>query len=133
MRLPKKSYFIAALLIAFLTLSFTAVYFYIGHKAFLAQRHHLLCEVLRAGMSKNEVVNVLRQVGDFRIDEIENTSNSFALAIIFTNPDIQKRNGYFLVVFINGKYARAVVPHGSDNPEYVCDFSNAVGSMVDSP
>ena len=38
---------------------------------FLNARHHLLCEVLKPGMSEDEVISVLNQVGEFTISRGE--------------------------------------------------------------
>ena len=91
----------------------------------LNERHHLLCEVLKPGMSENEVLIVLKQVGDFTMNRGEWGGGYIALDINFT--DAKARNQYdsFSVVFLDYKYARAVVPHASDKPEVICDFYQA--------
>ena len=79
------------MLIALLMMFSTATYFYLKFQAFQARRQHLLCEVLRPGMTKNEVLSVLHEVGDFRVDEMDWTSGSFAVYVIFADPVIIRR------------------------------------------
>jgi hypothetical protein len=131
--MSKKAYLFTALLLGLLALVLTVTYFYLKHQEFLSQRHHLLCEDLRPGMSKDDVLNILNQIGDFKVNEVDWSNAFFALDISFKNPNILAKYGYFSVVFIDNKYARAVVPHGSDNPEYICNFYRATESIIGTP
>jgi hypothetical protein len=108
-------------------------YFYLNHQEFMAQRHHLLCEILQPGMSKDEVLSNLQQVGKFTMNEVDSSSGFVALDINYTDPRVVGQYGYFSVVFIDSRYVRAVVPHGSDNPEYICDLYQASRSVTISP
>lgn len=92
------------------------------YRLFLNARHHLLCEVLKPGMSESEVLIMLNQTGDFTMSRGEWGGGYIALDINFTDAKIRSRYGYFSVVFFDYKFVRAVVPHASDNPENICDF-----------
>ena len=100
---------------------------------FLNARHHLLCEVLKPGMSESEVVIVLKQIGDFTVSRGEWSNGDVVLSINFTDAKVRNRYGLFSVVFFDNKYARAVVSHGSDNPEIICDFYQSTQSIVETP
>ena len=89
---------------------------------FLNVRHHLLCEVLKPGMSESEVLIILKQTGDFTMSRGEWGGGYIALDIHFMDATVRDRYGFFSVVFFDYKYARAVVPHASDKPEIICDF-----------
>jgi len=129
----KKVCILIACALVLLIILIPAAYFY-RHQQFLIRRHHLVCEVLKAGMSKSEVFSVLQQVGDFKVDEYEDSqSGFFALDIRFTDPKVLKNYGYFSLVFIDYKYERAVVPFGSGPPEYICEFSQPTGSITVTP
>jgi len=122
-----------ALVLVFLIILIPAAYYY-QHQQFLTRRHHLLCEVLKASMSKSEVLSVLQQVGDFKVDEYEDLqSGFFALDIRYTDPKVLKNYGYFSLVFIDYKYERAVVPFGSGPPEYICEFYQPARSITVTP
>jgi hypothetical protein len=108
-------------------------YLLVEHQAFLIRRHHLLCEVMQPSMSRNDALSVLRQVGDFTANEYDSTDRFFALDIQFTDPRVLKRYGYFSIVFIDNGYARAVVPHGSDNSEFICDFYQVTAPATWTP
>ena len=129
----KKVRILIVLVLVFLIVLIPAVYFY-KHQQFLTRRHHLLCEVLKAGMSKSEVLIVLQQVGDFKVDEYEDLqSGFFALDITYTDPKVLENYGYFSLLFIDYKYERAVVPFGSGPPEYICEFYQPTGSIAVTP
>jgi hypothetical protein len=133
MAMWKKVRILIVLVLVFLIVLIPAVYFY-KHQQFLTRRHHLLCEVLKAGMSKSEVFIVLQQVGDFKVDDYEDLqSGFFALDIRYTDPKVLENYGYFSLVFIDYKYERAVVPFGSGPPEYICEFSHPTGSIAVTP
>jgi len=123
---------LASLTTSVLVLSIAA-YFYKTHQDFLAQRHHLLCDVLRPGMSRDQVLHVLQQEGDFTMREADWPGGFFALDIQFTNPKVLHKYGYFSVVFIDYKYTRAIIPRGSDSPEFICDFYQAIESITQTP
>ena len=129
----RKNIFIV-LSLGLLMILLATTYFYLRYQERLAQRHHLLCEVLKPGMSKDEVISLLNQAGNFTIRQAEWSSGDFALDIIFTDLNVKQRyGGFFSVVFFDYKYARAVVSHGSDNPEYICDFYQATQSVTETP
>ena len=100
---------------------------------FLNARHHLLCEVLKPGMSESEVLIVLKQTGDFTVSRGEWSNRDVVLSISFTDAKVKNRYGLFSVVFFDYKYARAVVSHGSDNPEIICDFYQSTQPIAETP
>jgi len=113
--MQKRQYVLLAIIIVMALLGFR-------YLMFLDARHHLLCEVLKPGMSEDEVIRVLNQVGEFTMNRGEWNGGSIDLGISFTNANVRNKYGRFSIVFFDYKYARAVVSHGSDNPEYICDF-----------
>jgi hypothetical protein len=120
--MSRKVYVLVPVLLICLVILLPTVYFYLKHQVLVNQRHHLLCEVLKPDMAKDQVLSVLKQEGNFTVNEVDWPSEFFALDINFTDPALLAKYGHFSVVFIDYKYKRAVVPHGSDNPEIVCNF-----------
>lgn len=100
---------------------------------FLNARHHLLCEVLKPGMSESEVLVILKQTGDFTMSRGEWDNGDIVLSINFTDAKVRDRYGFFSAVFFDYKYARAVVSHGSNNPEIICDFYQPTQSGAGVP
>jgi hypothetical protein len=100
---------------------------------FLNARHHLLCEVLKPGMSENEVLVILKQTGDFAMNREEWGNGGIVLRINFTDARIRNLYGSFSVVFFDSKYGRAVVSHGSNNPEIICDFYQPSQTVTGMP
>jgi len=131
--MQKRNFIFIAVLIGILTIVLAVTFFYLNHQEFLAQRHHLLCESLKPGMSKDEVLSILEQVGEFTKSEEEWGNGLFVVSIDFTNPKVFNRYGYFTIVFEDNKYMRAVVSHGSDNPEIICDFYQTIESITITP
>jgi hypothetical protein len=131
--MSRKVFSYIAIILGFLIILLTVGCIFLKHQTKVAQRRHLLCEILEPGMSKDEVLNVLHQVGDFTVNEVDWPSAFFALDITFTDPKILDQYGHFSVVFIDYRYARAVIPQGSSPPEYICDFFQATGSITNAP
>jgi hypothetical protein len=128
-----KTYVLRTTALILLLISVAALYFYLKKERQLAQRHHLVCEVLKPGMSKDEVLNTLRQVGYFTTSEGDWGNGNFVVGVNFTDQKIHEQYGNFEVAFENYKYFRAVVPFGSDNPEIICDFYNLLESTTATP
>jgi hypothetical protein len=84
-------------------------------------------------MSEDEVISVLNQVGEFTMSRGEWGGGSIDLGINFTNANVRNKYGFFSIVFFDYKYARAVVSHGSNNPEYICDFYKPSKSSTMTP
>ena len=90
----------------------------------VAARHHLLCEVLKPGMSVDEVVVVLRQAGEFTLNKADWTGGRIELGVNFTDPKGRDLYGAFELGFSDYKYARAYVLV-FDKSEAICNFSQA--------
>lgn len=105
-----------------LTISIIIAVLGLRYLIFLHVRHHLLCEVLKPGMSESEVLIILKQTGEFTMSRGEWSNGDVVLRISFTDAKVRDRYGFFSVVFFDYKYARAVVSHASDKPEVICDF-----------
>jgi hypothetical protein len=86
------------------------------------QRHHLLCEVLKPGMSKNNVLELLKQTGEFSMNYAEWSDGFFEIGISFVDPKAKFLYGSFELGFYKYHYDRAFIKHGSDNYEDICDF-----------
>jgi len=88
----------------------------------VAARQHLLCEVLKPGMSKDDVLNVLKQVGEFKSNEANWPGGLIELGINFTDPKGRDLYGRFVLGFSDYKYASAY-EQVFDISETICDFS----------
>jgi hypothetical protein len=112
--------FVLASMIVFVLVSFLLV----RHRimALEEQRHHLLCDVLRPGMSEEEVINILDQTGEFTLRRSDWPWGDVELGIKFTSPDDIKSIGGFNLGFVNNKYNGAYRRIGSDNIIGICYF-----------
>jgi hypothetical protein len=131
--MSKKLYIFIPLILVCLVITTTGIYFYLKRQNQLAQRHHLVCEVLKPGMSTEEVETGLDQIGSYTISKGDWGNGSIVLGIHFTNPKIDDQYSTFGLAFIDYKYFRAYVEHGSDNPEIICDFYKLVESAAETP
>jgi hypothetical protein len=110
-----------------------ATYSYLKHQEFLAQRHHLLCEILKPEMSKEEVLRVLSQAGVFTTNHAEWLGGYVELGVAFTDPKGREMYGAFDLLFIDDKYVRAYVRLTSDSAELICDFYQPTKSATETP
>jgi hypothetical protein len=85
------------------------------------ERYHLLCEVLRPGMSKEEVLSLLSQVGEYRTRETESGVNGIEISIIYTDPNGEDLYGNFNLLFINNEYYSAFI-RSFDANESICEY-----------
>lgn len=100
------------------------------HLIFLNARHHLLCEVLKPGMSKDEVISVLDQAGEFWMRDTDSPSPNIELHISFTDPIGNFLYGAFDLGFSDYKYDRAyVIGFERESIEVICDFSPPTRSV----
>jgi hypothetical protein len=98
----------------------------IKHKEHLAARHHLLCEVLKPGMSEDEVLGILNQYGEFTMSRADWVGGAtIELGINFTDPKGKDLYGGFDLGFFDYKYAQAYI-RNFDYFEVICDFSQAI-------
>lgn len=83
--------------------------------------HSLLCEDVKPGMSKNEVLNILGQIGDMAVAG-DDSGPIMNLRIVFRDPHLNEIYGDFHVVFSDYKYVGAYVQIGFEQIETVCSF-----------
>ena len=121
--MKKRQYIMISMSIGLLVCIVTSGYLFAKRQILLKERHHLLCEVLKPGMSENEVIAILKQKGDFTTSRSESGGGGdIGLTINFIDSQVKDRYGLFSVVFFDYKYVRAVVSHFDDKPEIICDF-----------
>ena len=130
--MPKKNKLII-LSLGFVMILLAVAFFNLKHQMLLVQRHHLLCEVLRPGMSEDEVLAVLKEMGDFTIRKSEWLGGSIELGINFTDLRSKELYGGFDLSFTDYKYLGAYVRKGSDNVEIICDFYQPTQSIPETP
>jgi len=118
-----------ALLAGLLLISLTAAFSYLKRQERLAQRYHLLCEVLKPGMSKDEVLNILDQVGDFLVLGTEEPGPHIELHVVFTDSIGKDVYGAFDLSFKDYKYVSAYV-RGFENSNVICDFHTQIRSTT---
>jgi len=70
---------------------------------FLNARHHLLCEVLKPGMSESEVLAILKPTGDFTMSRGEWGGGYVELGINFTDTKGSILYGDFVLGFCSLK------------------------------
>ena len=69
--MSKKAYIFITLILGCLVISGTGFYFYLKTQNQIAQRHHLVCEVLKPGMSKEEVKTIINRVGSYTTSQAD--------------------------------------------------------------
>lgn len=95
------------------------------HQQMVAARHHLLCEVLKPGMSMDDVFKILHQAGDYTVSSGIDKSPDAQLHIVFLNPrERDLYGGSFELGFYDYKYHSAYI-RGFDWYETICNFSQA--------
>jgi len=78
-------------------------------------RCYVFRDLLKPGMSRSEVREILSQFGDFRENESSFGEGHTEILIIFTDPGTSRRfGGNIILSFYDGKYARASIPMGSE-------------------
>ena len=132
--MSKRTYTLIGIALGFLIITLVATRLYLNREAMLERRHHLLCEVLKPGMSKDQALTVLGQVGDFTMSEGDWLGGDIELNIGFTDSKVADKYGdFFSLLFIDNKYQRAYVRRGSDNWEVICDFYQPTESPTRTP
>lgn len=125
--MSKKMYILIATLLGFLVISAVATDLYLKHQAALEARHHLLCEVLKPGMSENEVLSILKHAGTFKVNRADWLGGYIELGINFTDPKGRDLYGAFDLGFYDYKYDRAYIEgFERENTEVICDFSQVI-------
>jgi len=119
-------------LMFFLVFLLTAIYF-LTYQVILAQRYYLLCEELKPGMSKDEVLSTLDQAGNYTINQAEWPGGNIELGINFTDLKGSIMYGAFELGFTDYKYNRAYIRHGSDNSAEICDFFSPTQPVSGKP
>lgn len=128
--MSKKRYVFALVLLIILC---TISYFHLKRQNFLTQRHHLLCETLKPGMSKDEILATLSQAGSFTVGDTDSPARFVELRINFTDPNGRDKYGAFELLLIDNKYVRAYVQMTSDDSELICDFYETTQSVTGTP
>lgn len=95
-------------------------------------RYHLLCEVLRPGMSKDQVLSTLKQVGEFTVIGRETTGPLFEFRIVFTDPKDKELYGAFDLAFSDYKYIGAYV-RKFDSSDVICAFYPSIDPAPETP
>ena len=124
--LPRKQGLILAL-IAVIFVLVTVTWSYIEKQRHLAARHHLLCEVLQPGMSKDMVLDILKQVGDIRDLGYEYLGPTYEMEIYFADEKTRETYGVFQVGFTDYKYDSAYV-RGFDTYDVICEFATSTAT-----
>ena len=113
------------LLAGFLIVSLAFTYLYLKRQEYLAERYHLLCEVLKPGMSEDEVIGILHQAGNFTFNRADWDGGIIELGINFTDPRGKKLYGAFEIGFSNYEYQAAYI-RGFESIDVICDFHNQI-------
>ena len=124
MQKRKYIFIILGLTIILLTITYSYLKYHdysLKYQIFLVSRHHLLCEVLKPGMSVDDVLGVLHQKGSFTMNKAEWSKGDIELGINFTDQDGKDSYGLFDLRFYHYKYAEAYVSN-FDYKEIICNF-----------
>jgi hypothetical protein len=118
--MKKAKYIFIAVLVWLLAISLVGAYIYVKRQERSAQRYHLLCEVLKPGMTKDEVLNALKQAGEFTVIGDE-PGSVIALHVVFIDPKGRELYGSFDLGFSDYKYVSAYRLN-FESVESICDF-----------
>jgi hypothetical protein len=79
-----------------------------------ARRQHIFCELLKPGMDKQSVLNILEKFGTFYFgkSELPSEERNFSLHGGYDNPQIVG-DDYFYLIFRDGKYVNVSIQDGS--------------------
>jgi len=106
-------------------ISIATTYLYTKRRERLIQRYHLLCEVLKPNMSKDEVLHVLSQAGEFTAIGAESPGPVIELHIVFTDPIGKELYGAFDLGCSDYKYVAAYI-RGFESSDVICDFYHQI-------
>jgi hypothetical protein len=127
----RKNIFIVLLLVGLLLVSLRVTYLYQKRQERLAQRYHLLCEVLKPGMSREETLAVLEQAGEFVVNGgMDEPGPIIDLYITFTDPVGRETYGAFGLIFNNYQYVGAYTLKSFDVTETICAFNDQIKSAT---
>lgn len=104
---------------------------FLKYQILVAQRHHLLCEVLKPGMSEGEVLEELKQAGTFTKSRAEWSGGLVELGINYTDFKGRELYGGFDLFFIDYKYMRAYLKN-FDYMDMICDFYQPTPSIANT-
>ena len=122
----KRLYKYLAIIVALLIILLAATYLRAEKQERLAARYHLLCEVLKPGMSEDQVLDVLYQQGEFTFNRGDWGQGSIVeLGINFTDPKGKSLYSAFDLRFYNNRYDAAFI-RGFESIDVICDFHNQI-------
>ena len=98
----------------------------------MVQRRHLVCDVLKPGMSINEVLGILHQEGGFTLQKSKWGGGNIDLGINFMDPRGRDLYGGFDLRFIDGKYEQAYQLNPG-TPALICDLTQLTESAAETP
>jgi hypothetical protein len=99
----------------------------------LTPDYRLLCDVLRPGMSEEEVLTTLKSIGDFTINRGTWGDRMIQIGINYSDPEAQAKYGFFYLLFIDNGYVRAgktELVGSSGEKIIICDFQPTVSLTI---
>jgi len=87
----------------------------------LGNLHTLLCEEIKLGMTKEQVVSILEKKGKLKMDGFFNQP-SFDLHVNYTDPALSELYGNFTIVISNDTYVESFVNSGFETYEIICSI-----------
>lgn len=81
----------------------------------------LLCEEIKLGMIKDQVISILEQKGEIRING-NYDGPDLNLDFVYTDPALNKYYGRFNMVISNYKYISSSMPIGFEEYEMICSL-----------
>jgi hypothetical protein len=121
-----------ALSLGLLLILLAVAYSHVKHQELLVARHHLLCEVLKPGMSEDEVLEILHKTGEFTMNKGEWKGGIAELGINFIDPKSRDLYGGFELRFSYNKYVQAYIS-SFDYFEDICNFYPLIKPPTETP
>jgi outer membrane protein assembly factor BamE (lipoprotein component of BamABCDE complex) len=122
----REKYFMRKLFIVFISiLAVIGTSFFLYHSKTIANRqNHIFCDLLKPGMSKEDVLDILGKFGDIEYDISTFGDDTIEIYMKYVDPSIVGQKT-FILTFDNGNYRYAGVIRGFwkgiDNTDAVCD------------
>ena len=129
--LKARKYLFIALSIGLLLVLLVGTLSYVKYQEHRAARYHLLCEVLKPGMTEREVLGILYQAGKFTLRRSDWMGGDVELGISFIDPKGKELYGIFDLRFFGGQYAQAYIESfEQENTNIICDFAQVIKSPI---
>ena len=131
--MSKKGYILIALILSFLLIASPLLIDYLKLRERRAQRYHLYCEILKPGMTGDDIRKVLGQIGQFVENSTPGDPND-TWRVAFYDANVSEKYGGVSLDFHDYKYDRAYIEgFEQESVDVLCDFGQPTNSVTNTP